>query len=85
MNQILIFFKIVNGDWVYEPTYIITGTTRGLGKEVKEFLLSKNNKVVSIDRENIDLSLSYELITYLRTLEQEVGFHDVVFINNAAT
>ena len=51
MNQILIFFKIVNGDWVYEPTYIITGTTRGLGKEVKELLLSKNNKVVSIDRE----------------------------------
>ena len=45
-------------------TTLITGTSRGLGYGLCKFLLSKNHKVISISRSNIDFS--HENLTHLQ-------------------
>ena len=70
------------------PVYIITGTTRGLGKHIKDRLLSKDEKVISINRSDVDLSKPEIVATFLQTLRQKIKTeyrdYDVIFINNAA-
>tara|TARA_R110001599_G_scaffold94020_2_gene244733 strand:+ start:965 stop:1600 length:636 start_codon:yes stop_codon:yes gene_type:complete len=69
--------------------YIITGTTRGFGKEIKDLLLLKQEKVISINRSDVDLSKPEILVSFLQSLKQKLKDqyedNDLVFINNAAT
>ena len=69
--------------------YIITGTTRGFGKEIKDLLLLKQEKVISINRSDVDLSKPEILVSFLQSLKQKFKDHyednDLIFINNAAT
>tara|TARA_R110000744_G_scaffold253908_1_gene369621 strand:+ start:1092 stop:1727 length:636 start_codon:yes stop_codon:yes gene_type:complete len=69
--------------------YIITGTTRGFGKEIKDLLLLKQEKVISINRSDADLSKPEILASFLQGLKQKIkdqyGANDLIFINNAAT
>jgi NAD(P)-dependent dehydrogenase (short-subunit alcohol dehydrogenase family) len=71
------------------PVYIITGTTRGLGKHIKGLLSSRDEKVISINRSDVDLSKPEIVATFLQTLRQKIKTEyrdcDVIFINNAAT
>lgn len=69
--------------------FIITGTTRGFGKEIKDLLLLKQQKVISINRTDVDLSKPESLASFLQDLKQKIKHQheecDLVFINNAAT
>jgi NAD(P)-dependent dehydrogenase (short-subunit alcohol dehydrogenase family) len=69
--------------------YIITGTTRGFGKEIEDLLLSKGKEVISVNRANVDLSKPEMLASFLPYLRQKINNHykgrDIIFVNNAAT
>ena len=69
--------------------FIITGTTRGFGKEIKDLLLLKQQEVISINRTDVDLSKPESLASFLQDLKQKIKDQheecDLVFINNAAT
>ncbi len=69
--------------------YIITGTTKGLGKEIENILLLQNKQVISINRGDADLSKPKILASYLQSLKQKINneYRDsvIVFVNNAAT
>ena len=64
--------------------YIITGTTRGLGKEIKKTLLANDKDVITINRKDMDLSNPYDFPLYIKSMEKKTRNKDIVFINNAA-
>lgn len=64
--------------------YIITGTTRGLGKEIETTLLANNKNVITVNRENLDLSNLDQFPLYIESLKKNINNKDIVFINNAA-
>lgn len=79
--------------------FIVTGTTRGLGKELTSLILKdKKNKVISLSRHKIDeFKYQRNLIhfdidfakndvdTLFPEILDEINFEHVIFINNAAT
>jgi len=69
--------------------YIVTGTSRGLGKEFATLLVNDGQKLISINRGDVDLSRPEALLLYLNQLKTIIhtGHRDanIVFVNNAAT
>tara|TARA_R110001583_G_scaffold10076_2_gene47044 strand:- start:34830 stop:35486 length:657 start_codon:yes stop_codon:yes gene_type:complete len=74
--------------------YIITGTTRGIGHELKKILLDNNSSIISLNRKKLDVydykidlshvegvsAISYHL---KEKIKREYTNHAIVFINNA--
>jgi short-subunit dehydrogenase len=74
--------------------YIITGTTRGIGHELKKILLDNNSNIICLNRKKNDLydykvdlsnieevsAISYHL---RRRIAREYTEHSIVFVNNA--
>jgi len=68
--------------------YIITGTSRGIGRKLEEILEEKNVDFLSINRQDADLSDIKQVVNFLEStrnfLNHSYPFHKIVFINNAS-
>ena len=73
-------------------SYLITGTTSGIGKNLHELLLSKNNKVLTINRKksniiesdtnfNIEITNFDEVFNFLKNLKNENNIPNVFVLN----
>mgnify|MGYP003627804779 FL=1 len=74
--------------------YIITGTTRGIGHELKKILLDNSSNIICLNRKKID---SYDYKVDLSHIEEvsavsyhlreriarEYAEHSIIFVNNA--
>ena len=62
-----------------QRTVFITGAKRGIGQQIKGYLLEKGFKVISPDRSELDLSSRSSLETYLSGCNEKID----ILINNA--
>lgn len=78
-----------------ETLFVITGTSRGIGRDLKNILIDNNIDVIGINRtvqdENdiyIDLcdaaSLPQKLTSLKSLIEENYNNHQIIFINNAS-
>ena len=76
--------------------YIITGTTRGIGHELKKILLDNSSNIISLNRKKLDdydyeIDLSHieevsAISFHLREkIKRDYPSHAIIFINNACT
>jgi short-subunit dehydrogenase len=78
-----------------ETLFVITGTSRGIGRDLKSILIDNNIDVIGINRTvqdekdiYIDLcdavSLPQKLISLKNLIEENYNNHQIIFINNAS-
>ena len=70
---------------IKNPMFIISGSNRGLGKSITEYLLNKDYEVFQIKRPQIDLRNLNNLESYLKKNFINLKKKKIIYINNAAT
>ena len=62
-----------------KKTALVTGTSRGIGKSIKESLLNEQIEVISPSRNELDLSSSESIDNFLTNLSKSID----ILVNNA--